>query len=88
VTFVTLRSRGLVVPASASITSPMLSNLTTVRRAQTLLTTTQPLDGIVEDLRRSFDIDFIDAMASVAAGVLLLRAGLLHEEQMVRPYMR
>jgi hypothetical protein len=66
----------------------MLSNLTTVRRAQTLIRATQPLDGIVDDLRRSFDIDFIDAMASVAAGVVLLRAGLLHEEQMVRPYIR
>jgi hypothetical protein len=53
-----------------------------------LIRATQPLDGIVEDLRRSFDIDFIDAMASVAAGVVLLRAGLLHEEQMVRPYIR
>jgi hypothetical protein len=46
------------------------------------------LDRIIEDLRRSFNIDFVDAMASVAAGVLLIDAGLLQEETMVRPYIR
>ena len=66
----------------------MLANLATVRRAQVLLRTAQPLDGIVEDLRRSFDMGFVDAMASVAAGVLLLDAGFVHEEQIVRPYVR
>lgn len=66
----------------------MISNLATVRRAQVLLRTAQPLDGIVEDLRRSFDISFVDAMASIAAAILLLDTGSFHEEQMVRPYIR
>jgi hypothetical protein len=57
-----------------------------VRRAQNLLFD-KSTEEVVEELRLRFDVDFVDAVASVAVATVLSRRGVaLSHGRFVRPY--
>lgn len=65
----------------------MAYELASLRRAQDLLRCNKSTDEVVDELRRLFGFDFVDAIASVAAATLLSGSGVaIREEPFVRPY--
>ena len=54
----------------------MTSELAPLRRAHELLAADQSVDDIVRNLNVLFGLDFVDAMAAVAAVILLDERGL------------
>jgi hypothetical protein len=61
--------------------------LAPLRRVQDLLRSGKSSNEVVEDLRRRYDLDFVHAIASLAAATLLIRGGLgIPEEPFVRPF--
>ncbi|HWS44721.1 MAG TPA: hypothetical protein VN636_02580 [Acidimicrobiia bacterium] len=66
----------------------MSQDLAPLRHAHDLLQDNQTVDEIIAQLQVLYDLDFVDAMASVAASVLLLERGLtVPQEPLVRPYV-
>ena len=61
--------------------------LAPLRRAQGLLRCGKSSNEVVEDLRRQYGLDFVHAVASLAAATLLIDGGLgFPEEPFVRPF--
>ena len=66
----------------------MGSELAPLRRAHQLMRDGDTVDDVIEDLRRSFGLGFVDAMAAVAACVVLTESGFpVPEEPFARPYV-
>jgi hypothetical protein len=66
----------------------MQCELAPVRRAQRLLEAGDPVDDVVDDLRRGFGLSVADAVAAVAAYVALTRSGMdIPEEPFARPFV-
>ena len=60
--------------------------LAPLRRVQDLLRLGQSSNAVVEDLRRHYGLDFVHAVASLAAATLLIEGGLgIPEEPFLRP---
>jgi hypothetical protein len=65
------------------------TDLAALNRVQKLLRTNRPTGEIVDFIRHQFAVSFAEAIALVAAGWLLLEAGLdVAEVEVVRPYLR
>lgn len=61
--------------------------LAPLRRVQDLLRSGLSSNEVVEDLRRHFGLDFVHAVASLAAVTLLIGGGLdIPEEPFARPF--
>jgi len=66
----------------------MQTELAPVRRAQQLMQAGDPVDDVVDDLRRGFGLSVADAVAAVAAYVALTRSGMaIPEEPFARPFV-
>ena len=62
--------------------------LAPLRRAHELLKQGNCVDDVIDELRRLFGLDFVDAMAAVAASVVLTEGGYsVPEEPFARPYV-
>lgn len=61
--------------------------LAPLRRVQDLLRCGTSANEVVEDLRRHYGLDYVHAIASLAAVTLLIRGGLnIPEEPFTRPF--
>jgi hypothetical protein len=66
----------------------MHPDLAPLRHAQTMLRTGGRVDDVIEELRALYRLDFVDAMAAVAASIVLNDGGLtVAEEPFARPYV-
>jgi hypothetical protein len=62
--------------------------LASLRCANELLQQGKSADDVIEELRRLFGLDFVDAMAALAASVALTENGFsVPEEPFARPYV-
>jgi hypothetical protein len=62
--------------------------LASLRCANDLLQQGNCVDDVIDQLRQLFGLDFVDAMAAVAASVALTEGGFsLPEEPFARPYV-
>jgi hypothetical protein len=65
----------------------MADDLAPLRRAQDLLRCDASSNEVVDDLRRRYGLDFVDAVATLAAVTLLHGGGLsIPEVPFVRPF--
>jgi hypothetical protein len=63
-------------------------DLAPLRRANELLQHGSCVNETIDELRRDFRLDFVDAMAAVAACVALAQSGFrVPEEPFARPYV-
>ena len=66
----------------------MAPELAPLRRAHELLQRGVCVDDVIDELRRMYGLDFVDAMAAVAASVVLKEGGYtVPEEPFARPYV-
>ena len=66
----------------------MQPELAPLRRAQTLLRNGGHVDDVIDELRLLFGLDFVDAMAAVAASVVLDEGGFtVPDEPFARPFV-
>ena len=66
---------------------PNDDELAALRRVQGLLRCGRSSNEVVEDLRRQYGLDFVYAVASLAAATLLIDSGFgIPEEPFVRPF--
>ena len=66
----------------------MQSELAAIRRAQQLLQAGTPVDDVVDDLRRGWDLSVVDALAVVSEYVARTRGGMpIAEEPFARPFV-
>jgi hypothetical protein len=74
--------------AVVSIGSGMGPELAALRHAQARLRSGSCVDDVIAELRVQFGLDFVDAMAAVAASVVLEEGGFsVPEEPFARPYV-
>lgn len=66
----------------------MHDDLAPLRRARDLLVHGDSVDEVITDLRWTFGLPFVDAMAAVAACIVLTEGGMTFaEEPFARPYV-
>jgi hypothetical protein len=66
----------------------MKPDLAPLRHTQDLLRRGLHVDEVMDELRRVFRLDFVDAMAAIAACTALATSGFtLPEEPFARPYV-
>jgi len=66
----------------------MTPDLAPLRHAHDLLLRGIHVDDVMDELRRVFRLDFVDAMAAIAACTALTTSGFtLPEEPFARPYV-
>jgi len=66
----------------------MGSELAPLRRANELLKQGNCVDEVIDELRLHFSLSFVDAMAAVAACVVLTESGFkVPDEPFARPYV-
>jgi hypothetical protein len=66
----------------------MKSDLVPVRHAHDMLRRGTQVDDVMDELRRVFRLDFVDAMAAVAACTALAASGFtFRDEPFARPYV-
>jgi hypothetical protein len=66
----------------------MGSDLAPLRRAHELLDQGTSVDEVIDELRRDFALDYVDAMAAVAACITLDNAGFtIPDESFARPFV-
>ena len=62
--------------------------LAPLRHAQSMLRAGGRVDEVMAELRVQFSLDFVDAMAAVAASIVLDEGGFtVPEERFARPYV-
>jgi hypothetical protein len=88
VTFVSFAGDRYAIPAFRRCTTmPKDDDLAALRRAQGLLRCGRSSNEVVEELRRHYGLDFVRAVAALAAATLLLDSGFgIPEEPFVRPF--